>query len=114
MLLFNLLIFCPDREEQLLLNEVRNMVEKGQDHLAKLAQIHCKQVMRERYAVSSVTDDDCMCQTDGGDWRINPIWGDGGGRIPLPYDFFDRSTLKDRKSGGHGVSKSKLLYWEDT
>ena len=41
---------------------------------------------------------------------INPIWGGGGDSAP--HDFFDRSTLKDRKSGGHGVSKSKLLYWE--
>ena len=44
---------------------------------------------------------------------LTPLGG-GGGRIPPPHDFFDRSTLKDRKSGGHGVSKSKLLYWEDT
>ena len=34
--------------------------------------------------------------------------------VPHPNDFFDRSTLKDSKSLGHGVCKSKLLYWEDT
>ena len=45
---------------------------------------------------------------------VNPIWGGGGGGFRPPNDFFDRSTPKDRKSGGHGVSKSKLLYWEDT
>ena len=43
---------------------------------------------------------------------LNPDWGRG--RFCPFHDFFDRSTLKDRKSGGHGVSKSKLLYWEDT
>ena len=37
-----------------------------------------------------------------------------GGFRPPPNDFFDRSTLKDCKSWGHWVSKSKLLYWEDT
>ena len=42
------------------------------------------------------------------------LFGAGRGGFRPPHDFFDRSTLKDRKSGGHGVSKSKLLYWEDT
>ena len=45
-------------------------------------------------------------------YSVNHIWG--GGSESAPHDFFDRSILKDRKSGGHGVSKSKLLFWEDT
>ena len=50
-LLLILLIFCPDKEEQLMPDELRKTVEKVQEHWARLAQVHFKQVMGERYRV---------------------------------------------------------------
>ena len=38
----------------------------------------------------------------------------GGADSVTPHDFLDSSALKDSKSGGIGVCKSKLLHWEDT
>ena len=40
--------------------------------------------------------------------NFNPICGGGGGFCP--HDFFDLSTLKNSKSGGQGVGKSKLFH----
>ena len=45
---------------------------------------------------------------------VNPILGGVGGDSAFPLDFFERSALKDSKSGGYGVWKYKLLHWEDS
>ena len=41
--------------------------------------------------------------------RALTVLGGGGGDPRPPHDFFDCRTLKDRKCGGHGVSKPKFV-----